>query len=735
MNKKIFIGVLIFFIWIPCLWTQIPGKRIGADKVLNLKLIATPPKIDGILDDPVWQTGPVVNEPFVINSPVYGEILPQKTDIYLTYDYNNLYVAFYCHDPEPEKIKTSINRRDNLGNDDWISFNLDATGNRQLTYEHLCNPYGIQCDKINEDPNPDWIWYSSGKLAPDGYIVEMKIPFKSLHFKSGNNVMLYIGFFRFVSRSATNASWPQLDEQIGYFNSLTPIVFEKLNPNFRLEALPAFTYESIWDRESPSKWSQDHSSQLGIGLKYGITSSINAEITINPDFSQVESDEFQVLANQRYPIFYSEKRPFFMEIQNQFNLAGISGSTNMSTAVHTRNIIDPAWGGKITGELGKISGGILAAGDEWPGRNWDGSTNGLLNKNKNANFLLGRLKCNLKGDNYAGLIYTSRKFGADSNQVVGGDLRFRLKGNHNISLNALLSHSQNPGTNQKSNGGAFTLAYENYRKPLNLYFFAEHYTQNFRMDSAYYYRTGITSLWANVCPHFYPSKEKIPWLVKSSWNLFSNYTYDHVSKMTDFSVNNQFIFYFPFHATFSLLSTVQKEAWKGQSFNQFDFRAAGKIQLTNWLYLYSAVSVGKLLYYTDSLLGRKTTFLFQTVLQPGNRFTQHLEYQYQRFTKLIGHEPIYDLNIIISKTSYQFNKYFFIKALIQYDSYQKKVLTDLLGSFTLIPGTVIYLGYGSLHNKNYWDAVNSKWTTGSEAGKYYQFIQSLFFKASYIIRF
>ena len=741
MNYKKSFVMLTFFILIQCFWMQASEKRIGEGKMLYPKIAECPPKIDGILDDPAWQGGPILNEPFIINQPVYGETLPQETEIYLTYDYNNIYVAFYCHDTEPGKIKTSVSRRDNLGTDDWVSVDLDIMGKRQFTYEHLCNPNGTQWDLVNsvsggENPNPDWIWYSSGKLVNDGYVVEMKIPLKSLKFRSGNNVVLNMAFFRFVSRTGTNGSWPQIDQQRGYFNSLVPVVFEKLNPQLRLEALPTFTYGSIWDKLTPSEWSKpDISSQFGIGIKYGITSSIDTEITINPDFSQVESDQFQVLANQRYPIFYSEKRPFFMEIKNQFDLAGLSGSTNMSTAVHTRNIIAPAWGGKVVGDWGKFFAGILAAGDEWANQELDGSSRALLDKRKNANFLFGRLKYSFKGDSYVGLIYTGKKFGDDSNQVVGGDIRFRLKGNHNIYFNGLVSDSKNPETLENTRGGAFTLTYGNFRKPLDLYFAVEHYTRDFRMDSAYYYRTGITSLTANIGPNFYPAKEKIPWLMRISYRLLANYTHDHVTKMDDVLLTNQIICFFPLQGFFTFSYTNQKEAWMGQSFNQKNFAANGQVQLTNWLYLSSGFSYGKLLYYAGPFLGHKTTFFFNTTLQPGNKFSQSFEYQYQHFTKASDNAPVYDLNILISRTTYHFNKYFFIRSLIQYDSYLKIVLADILGSFTLIPGTVVYLGYGSLHNKNYWDAVNSKWDPGMEPGKYYQFTQSFFFKASYVIRF
>ena len=733
--------VLVFVSFLNILWGQASGKRVGEGVILYPKLTEVPPEIDGNINDPAWKDGPIVTGPFIVDTPVYGETLPQKTEIWLTYDQDNIYVAYYCHDTEPEKIKTSISKRDSMGTDDWVSFDLDAMGKRQFTYVHMCNPSGTQEDLIysaygGANLEPDWVWYSAGKKVADGYTIEMKIPLKSLKFKSGNNVMLNMAFYRFMSRSGSNAAWPQIDQQKGYFNSLVPVVFEKLSPQLRLEALPAFTYGSIRDRLTPSQWSKpDRSKAFGLGIKYGITSSINTEITVNPDFSQVESDEFQVLINQRYPLFYSEKRPFFMEVKSQFDLAGLSASTNMSTAVHTRNIIEPAWGGKIQGDLGKVSLGILAAGDEWPGKAMDDSANSILNKGKNANFLFGRLKYSLKGDNYAGLIYTGRKFGNDSNQVIGGDIRFRLKGNHNISLNGLFSDSKDPDTMNNSNGSALTLIYENYRKPLDLFFSAEHYTTDFRMDSAYYYRTGITKFCGKIAPNFYPAKEKIPWLMRISYVLSATYMHDHVTKMDDVTIINRLNLFSLSQGIFSIYYTIQKEAWMGQFFNQVNLVTIGQIQLTKWLFLNSGFSYGKLLYYPGAYLGHKTSFVFNTTFQPDTKFTQSFGYQYQHFTRASDDALVYDLNILVSRTTYQFNKYLFIRALIQYDSYRKIVLTDILGAFTLIPGTVVYLGYGSYHEKNYWDNVNSKWDPGMEPGKYYQFAQSFFFKASYLIRF
>jgi len=107
-----------------------------------------------------------------------------------------------------------------------------------------------------------------------------------------------------------------------------------------------------------------HDPDAGISAKYGVTSAITVEGTVNPDFSQVESDSFQVEVNQRFPVFYPEKRPFFMEGMGTFELAGAGGDSNMRTAVHTRVIVDPLWGAKSSGSAGRATFAMLAAGDE-----------------------------------------------------------------------------------------------------------------------------------------------------------------------------------------------------------------------------------------------------------------------------------------------------------------------------------------------------------------------------------
>ena len=311
---------------------------------------STPPVLDGSLDDEVWKSAALVDDIWVTYNPVNGNELPQRTRAYLAYDDQNLYFAFHCLDSQPDLIKTSLTKRDGIFEDDWVGLSIDTVGGKKYGYELFVNPSGAQADIFRtgdmEDSSTDWVWHSAGKIVGDGYIVEIRQPLKSIRFASGKDVRMGVVFWRRISRLGMSGSWPQLVPGQSIGGSQAEVRIRELPRPLVLEALPSFTYQLRLEPPLPSSWSgADQTRDLGIGIKYGITSSIVAEATWNPDFSQVESDALQVTVNQRYPIFYSEKRPFFMEAGNLFDLGGVGdGLGNMVKPVHTRTDRRPAMG-------------------------------------------------------------------------------------------------------------------------------------------------------------------------------------------------------------------------------------------------------------------------------------------------------------------------------------------------------------------------------------------------------
>ncbi len=696
-------------------------------KELKPFLTPVPPVIDGNLDDEVWKTGPTIDDIFITYNPNFGEVLPQKTLVRIAYDPDNIYFAFYCHDTEPGKIKTSVTRRDNIFNDDYVAVGLDAGGNRQSLYELFVNPSGIQADLFNtpasgENEAPDWVWYSQGKIVSDGYIVEIKLPLKSIRFKSGQKVEMNVMFSRRISRLGLSGSWPALDPGKGIFNSTAKIGFEKLDKQLKLEFLPSLTTGAIWDRQSPAMWSEaDRHTEFGISAKYGITSSITAEVTINPDFSQVESDEFQIVANLRYPIFYSEKRPFFMEANDLFDLAG--PGENMLATIHTRKIVDPVWGARITGETGKGSFGLLAARDKWP-------------EQSNANFWLGRGKYSIGGDNYFGLLYSGRELDRQYNRAIGGDFAFRFRKNHALEANYIHTFTNDPDSEEKYQGGALSTEYSYNTRSFYGELVFEHFDKDFRMDTSFYNRTGIDSWELHLSPRFFPDKKKLPWFHGISPFIHGVYLHDQVTAMDDTFLSIGFEAQFTKQAYFYFdWGVVDKESWAGQTFKKGGIGGSLTIQLYKWLNLHTCFDLDKYIYYdpVNPFLGNRFRIHAAANFQPNDKLNQYFSYQHTSLDRRSDGDRVYDYHILLSRTTYQFNRYLFIRALVQYDSYREKVLSDLLASFTFIPGTVFHVGYGSLHENRQWNTMDQRWEPDTGLGKYYRTTQSFFLKVSYLL--
>jgi len=705
-------------------------KTSGENDVLKPYLTKLPIKIDGVLDEDIWKNVPTVDSQFLTHFPAVGNIFPQKTLIWIAYDSENIYFAFHCFDTDPSQIKTTVTKRDNIAPDDWVAVHLDTIGNRQFTYDFYVNPDGIQQDEYTtssfySDTAADFVWYSGGKMLPDGYSIEIQVPLKNFRYSSGENVLMDVMFRRKVSRTGENGTWPFWDPGKGLLNSLAPIVFEKLANPLKLEALPTVTYSSRWDRISPSAWSdKDDSLEFGVTAKVGLTSSINAEVTINPDFSQVESDAFQVLVNQRYPVFYSEKRPFFMEASGLFTLAGsFAGLSNMQTLVHTRLIAKPTWGAKVSGEMGKMTFGMLASADKVP-------VNG---ETMNANFWIGRAKYALDGDSFFGLLYSGREFGDEYNRVIGTDIYYKFAENHNIQGSALYSFSNDPLFG-KSDGGAYNLQYTFETSTFFAQAFYENWDDTFRMDTSYYKRTGITTVGAYLGPNIDFNPENITWLKRIAPFGFAYKLHDTNTDMDDTMLTLGFDFYTDKQGIITISYQISSEAWAGQQFDTHLLYGSATIRPVKWLNLHFCVQSMDNIYYDPEapFLGNRLELYSYADIQLGDKISFYISHLYDDFHRKVNAEEIYSLNIINTKLTYQISESLYLRAIVQYDSLKEVVLTDILASFTYMPGTVVYLGYGSLHENTGWE--DNQWNPASPLSEYYQTSQSIFLKASYLFQ-
>lgn len=705
---------------------------------LELVKSATPPVLDGSLDDEAWKTATIIDDVWITYNPVNGEELPQRTRAYVTYDENNLYFAFHCLDSQPELIKTSLTKRDGIFEDDWVGLSIDTVGGKKYGYEFFVNPSGAQGDIFRtgdrEDSSSDWVWHSAGKVVSDGYIVEISQPLKSIRFASGSDVRMGLLFWRRISRLGMSGSWPHLRPGQGIGNCQAEVRIPELAKPLVLEALPSFTFSSGWDRLSPASWSgADQVRDLGFALKYGITSSIVAEATVNPDFSQVESDALQVTVNQRFPVFYSEKRPFFMEAGNLFDLAAVGdGLGQMSTPVHTRLIADPQWGVRLTGEQGRGSFALLAAADRAPGNPWSDGENPDLGRQ--ATFWIGRGKLGLGQDNYVGLLYSDREFGGEYNRALAADFSLRIGRQHQLLGHYIQSFSAQPG-NGKAQGGYLTAEYAFARGNTFALAMVEDVAPGFRMDTAYYQRSGIATAKFYLQQRFVPDKKGIPWLLGVTPSVYGAYIHDKVSGMDDLELMLELDTNFLLKGSWGGYVYFGQECWAGREFRRTLGHLYINLQPFTWLNLHACGNYGDAIYYdpVDPFLGNRAQLHASFTLQPTRKLNLFAEHTISRFRRLDTGEKVYDQGIWRGRLTYQFNAKFFLRGLVQYDSFYRRMLGDFLASFTYVPGTVIYLGYGSLNESRSW--VDGGWQRGVTGDRFYQTRQSLFFKVSYRYQF
>ena len=569
---------------------------------LELVRTTTPPAIDGVLDDAAWHGAPLPLTEWLTYNPLNGDKIAQQTEVRALYDDHYLYFAFRCLDPEPAGVRTNISRRDNMWNDDWVGFSLDSVGNGQTSYDHFINPSGIQGDILTtpsagENSAPDWVWNSAGKRTAQGYEVEVRIPLTSIRFKSGSEVRMGVLFWRRVSRLGISVSWPPIPAGRSFIEKHAVMILHDLKRPLTLELAPTVTYSWQQLRATPIAFAPANSEpDAGLSIKYGLTSEITAEGTINPDFSQVESDAFQVEVNQRFPLFFSEKRPFFMEGLGNFELAGVGGDAIMRTAVHTRNIVDPVWGLKTTGSTGRVTFGLLAAGDQAPGRQLIGEPNPFLGDRKD--FYIARGQYSLGRSSYLGAILTDTEFASGHNRVAGADASRRW-GRQSASATFLTTRSESPdGAEARSGrGGQATYSFESKR-----FGFAaqgEHYDRDFQMDTAFLNQVGITQGWTYVAPSFYPDSTKYPWFKRVVPFLFLQYGRDRIQGGDPWIVVPGLRMHFTRQGFFRIDTIQGEEAFQQETFRISNTRIIGEAQATRWLNFFAQVTFGDSIFYDE----------------------------------------------------------------------------------------------------------------------------------------
>jgi hypothetical protein len=375
--------------------------------------------VDGVLDEPVWSQATRLDG-FWQYQPVDGRPAEERTEVLVWYAPDAIHFGIIAHDRNPAAIRATVADRDNIDNEDQVILDIDTFHDRRRAFFFGVNPLGVQTDGVRSegagqvsslvpgsvDKNPDFLWDSKGRITERGYEIEIRVPFKSLRYPGGERQTWGFNATRVVQRTGYTDTWTDVRRAnasfIGQEGALGGL--HDLRHGVTVEAQPFLTATANGRRDQLSGDfdRDDVDPDAGLNLHLGFT-SYALDATLNPDFSQVESDEGQVTVNERFALFFPEKRPFFLE--------GIELFGTPQTLVYTRRIVDPKAGAKFTGKFGQLGVAHLTAVDD----GGDGD---------DALFNITRLRRDFGRSSIAGVTFTSRDQGGLHNRVLAGDFRY-----------------------------------------------------------------------------------------------------------------------------------------------------------------------------------------------------------------------------------------------------------------------------------------------------------------------
>ncbi len=400
---------------------------------------------------------------FSQRDPHDGEPVSERTEAYLGYDTKNLYVVFVCFD-QRGKVRAHAARREDVGEDDTVEVMLDTFHDRRRAYAFQINPVGVQWDAIwsetpheevggNFDTSFDTLWYSQGRLTPEGYVAWIAIPFKSLRFPATKQQSWGLILYRGIVRENEDSFWPQVSHRFEgrLAQAATLTGLEGISPGRNLQFIPYGLVNSFHDIDARDP-NDPHFENRAIGGTFGLDSkiilndSLVLDLTANPDFSQVESEDPQVTVNQRFAVYFPEKRPFFIE-----------NADYLRTPIDlffTRQIVNPSYGARLTGKLGPYSIGVLTADDRAPGL-VVAPSDPLAGSRRY--FTIARVSRDIFKQSSIGAIYTDEEYPAAGgfNRIGGIDSRIKLAPSWSATLQSVVSSTLNPGGTYQAGPASF----------------------------------------------------------------------------------------------------------------------------------------------------------------------------------------------------------------------------------------------------------------------------------------
>ncbi len=677
---------------------------------------------DGVLDESVWSDALVMKLEYEVRP---GENVPPpvETEVLLAYGESDLFVAFKAYDPNPGEIRARMRDRDEIGSDDWVAINLDTFNDARQSFLLMCNPFGVQSDftEVTGGGGSEWdtIWDSGGRIHDWGYAVEMVIPFSSLRFqRSAEDQIWGVDAIRSYPRNVRHhiGLFPRDRDNNCYLCQATKIVgFAGADPGRSIEIDPTISGIVAQQREDSDYGpfdDGDHDLNAGFTARWGITPNITLASTYNPDFSQIESDVFQLDVNTRWALFYPERRPFFLEGNDFFS--------SHDRLVYTRTVADPIWGAKITGKEGANGIGVFVAQDEYTSMLFP-SSEGSEIESLERNSMTGvvRYKRDVGESSYIGATVTDRESMNDpngehyGNRVGSLDATIDINQNNRLKLQLMNSWTEYPANIQENyeqdasiSGEGTRAVYIHDTRSWDSWAYSVRRHPDFRADAGFINMTDAATYGSGTDYTFYSDADNWYSSIGIGSEAEVTSTYDH-SRPLERQINGYLWGNGPMQSWVNFWGEFERTWYEGDEYITDSMWLSGGFFPHPNLYTDLGFGLGKDIDYSNNRPGVFWEIESEIQWLAGRNLRIDLSHTYNQLETRPGR--LYAANISRIRCVYQFNRRMFVRAIVQnvhydfnksvyddpddVDDVYQRIASQLLFSYTVNPQTVIYIGY------------------------------------------
>lgn len=655
---------------------------------------------------------------FVQRTPSDGQAATERTEAYIGYDGDNLYLAFRAHDRSPDQVRARMVRREAIDGDDQVSVMIDTYRDRRRAFFFAVNPYGIQRDALwNEgegfNASFDTLWHSEGRPTPNGYAVLMTLPFKSLRFSPAERQTWNIILSRQIPRVNEVSYWPRVSSRVTGFLSQAARLegLSGISPGRNMQFIPfgshrAFRALDARNPDLPRFVSRRGEVDGGIDAKFVLSDNLALDATLNPDFSQVESDDPQVTVNQRFEVFFPEKRPFFLENAHFFD-------TPIDNLVFTRRIADPQFGVRLTGKTGPYALGAFVIDDQSPGKR---VAPGTHLEGSRAFFGVARVSRDILDQSSISFLFTDRELANGYNRVGGIDGRFRWARNWTLEYQAVGSATKDlDGGRRTGHALDFEIEYAGRQ-----FFYVTEYNDRspeFVTETGFVPRTDFRRTENSFWYRFRPEG---PVLIAWGPQVFTDRLWDYDGTRLDWGVRPGVGIELKGRTFVNLNVDVARERLRPGDFATLrrpaDF-SRNRTRVSGSTEFLPQLGVSAVVFFGDGInfvppegvapavadeLGANLTL----TLRPTTALRWDATYLLRRLADRDTGRKIFENSILRSRWNWQFTRELSVRAILQYSSTrvngaltsldrERNFNADLLVTYLVNPWTALHVGYNS----------------------------------------